>query len=175
MYSANLKANWSEAIALLEYLVINYDYVHLEETSLSDNGAFLIHPSDWPKSDIDSAKRCWPAIERAGFQFVGVNGPEAINGFTPKHFDGYLNGVPCELKFMNSDTFNTHKNIINKIDKAATQNAEIVLIIISEELTIEQKELKNLQKIADRRITQRLTDPLFSKDVYLLKKAIILK
>jgi hypothetical protein len=164
-----------DALTLLKLLLDNYGYVYLEGTNLSENGAFIIHPANWPKSDIESAKKCWPAMERADLQFVGVNAPESVNGHTPKHFDGILNGMACELKFMNSNTVNFKKNVINKVDDASGQGAELLVIVLDEELKISDNELVMLNKIALKRIYQRKRDPLFSKTKTLLESAIVIK
>lgn len=164
-----------DAPTLLKLLFDNYGYVYLEGTTLSENGAYLIHPANWPKSDIESAKKCWPAMQRARLQFVGVNAPKSVMGHTPKHFDGILNGMACELKFMNSNTINFKKNVINKVDEASGQSAEFLLIVLADELNILDNELIILNKIALKRIHQRKRDPLFSKSLTSLKSAMVIK
>ncbi len=142
----------------------------MEGTSLSENGAFIIHPANWPKSDIESAKKCWPAMERADLQFVGVNAPESVNGHTPKHFDGILNGMACELKFIEpkSQKISQDKllgHIKDHVLKANKQGAEIAVIIISKHISHENMDWK----VFDTRIAG-----VVKKQYQTLKKAIIL-
>lgn len=159
-----------DAFTLLKLLFNDYGYVYLEGTTISDNGAYLIHPANWPKSDIESAKKCWPAMERAGLQFIGVNAPESINGHTPKHFDGLINGKACELKFIEpkSEILSQEKLVANIKDhllKANKQGAEIAVIIISK--TINTNSIN--WEVMEARI-----EGTIKKQYQTLKKAIIL-
>jgi hypothetical protein len=159
-----------DSVSLLKVLFDNYGYVYLEGTGISENGAFLIHPANWPKSDIESAKKCWPAMKRAGLQFVGVNAPESINGHTPKHFDGILNGMACELKFVEpkSQKISQDKllgHIKDHLLKANKQGAEIAVIIISKTIITESMNWK----ILDARIVG-----VIKKQYQTLQNAIIL-
>jgi hypothetical protein len=133
-----------DSVTLLKVLFDNYGYVYLEGTSLSENGAYLIHPLNWPKSDIESAKKCWPAMERAGLQFVGLPEPIQITkGQTVSYYDGLLNGKKCDLKFLESKSSNPYESISAKMKKASKQGAEIVIIVIDNSFT--DSELKSLR------------------------------
>ena len=132
------------ALTLLHLLVEEYNYVHLEGTTLSVNGAYIIYPTHWPKSDVESAKKCWPAMERAGLQFVGLPEPIQITkGQTVSYYDGLLNGKKCDLKFLESKSSNPYESISAKMKKASKQGAEIVIIVIDNSFT--DSELKSLR------------------------------
>lgn len=121
----------NDAIAVYDLLLKEYCYFPLDGSGPIENGAFFIHPKDWPKSDIDSGTLCWPAMEKAGLQFIGLNAPNA-NRF----YDGLLDGKPCELKFV-SPTTNplTEKTLLSNLKKntlrANSQGAEVVITVIS--------------------------------------------
>lgn len=158
------------ALELRDFLISEFGFVDLESSTLSVNGAYLIHPANWPKSDIENAKKCWPAMERVGLQFVGVNAPESINGYTPKHFDGYLDGLACELKFIEpkSEILSQEKLVANIKDhllKANKQGAEIAVIIISK--------TTNTNSI-NWEIMEARIEGTIKKQYKTLKKAILL-
>lgn len=133
-----------DAFTLLKLLFNDYGYVYLEGTTISDNGAYLIHPANWPKSDIESAKKCWPAMERAGLQFIGLPEPIQITkGQTVSYYDGLLNGKKCDLKFLESKSSNPYESISAKMKKASKQGAEIVVIVI--DISFTNNELKSLR------------------------------
>jgi hypothetical protein len=92
----------SHAPLVVHYLLIKeYGYVLLEDSELSENGAYFIHPIDWPKPDISSAKLCWPAMVKQGLQFIGINGPNDIKYYDVN--DKKIKYVEC--KYYNGLSF----------------------------------------------------------------------
>jgi len=148
-----------------DLLIKEFGYMSLEGTGLSENGAYFIHPKDWPKSDIVSGKQCWPAMELAGMQFIGINGPKEI-----KFYDGLINGKPCELKFIQPKAeIKTQDKLVTNIKehllKANRQGAEIAIVVISKVVNPEKFNWDQIQSRIDGSI---------SKQYHTLKRAILL-
>lgn len=137
-----------EAKALHNFLLDECDYQYLEGTKLSKNGAFLIHPKNWLKSDIVSAKQCWPAMEKSGLQFIGIENPKGVNGIFEQNFDGMLNGVSSELKFVVGGKQDVWSTINRDIRKANAQGAENVVIALDQTYDITDDELDRIQRRA---------------------------
>jgi len=155
----------TDSLSLYNLLIEEYNYVNLEGSNLSNNGAYFIHPFDWLKSDIISAKLCWPAMEKAGLQFIGL---QAVGDI--KFFDGLLHGLPCELKFVQPEIFPlTEAKLLHSIKKhtlkANKQGAEIALIVISKNVDYESFNWEEIQNRVDGTINSQYRT---------LKKAIII-
>jgi hypothetical protein len=160
------KSAEGEALGLLRLLINEYNYVYLEGTNISENGAYLIHPANWPKSDIESAKKCWPAMESAGLQFVGLQEPtQVIKGQTISHCDGLLDGKNCDLKFLESNSANPYESISAKMKKASKQGAEVVVIAVGKSYSNEELE----------RLNARINGKIASLKYTMLKKVILIK
>jgi hypothetical protein len=148
-----------------DLLIKEYSYVSLEGSGLSEIGAYFIHPIDWPKPDISSAKLCWPAMEKQGLQFIGLNGPSDI-----KFYDGLLDGKPCELKFIKPKAeIKTQDKLVTNIKehllKANRQGAEIAIVVVSNVVSPEKFNWDQIQSRIDGSI---------SKQYHTLKRGIIL-
>lgn len=155
----------NDALVVHELLLKEYGYVSLEGTAIAENGAYFIHPVDWPKPDISSAKLCWPAMEKQGLQFIGLNGPNDI-----KFYDGLLDGKPCELKFIQPKAqIKTQDKLLTNIKehllKANRQGAEIAIVVISKVVSPEKFNWDQIQSRIDGSI---------SKQYHTLKRGIIL-
>ncbi len=151
---------------LLELLFKEYDYNFLEGTTLENNNAFIIHPSDWSKSDIESAKKCWPAMKNAGLQFIGVSVPlPLVKGQTVSHYDGFLNDKKCDLKFLERGSNNPYESISAKMKKASKQGAEIVVIAID----------NSYSDILLKSLSGRIKGKMQSMEYTNLKEVIIIK
>lgn len=153
----------NDALVVHELLLKEYGYVSLEGTSIADNGAYFIHPVDWPKPDISSAKLCWPAMEKAGLQFIGLNGPNDI-----KFYDGLLDGLACELKYYKPELVLSAEKLVKKIksklSEANSQGANTVIVVL--DLLEYEYEWAKIQSRVDGTISTN-----FSK----VKKCILLK
>ena len=152
-----------DALAVRVLLIKEYSYVSLEGSGLSENGAYFIHPIDWPKPDISSAKLCWPAMEKQALQFIGLNGPNDI-----KFYDGLLDGKPCELKFYKPEIELSEEKLVKKIkskmSEANSQGANTVIVVL--DLEDYKYDWTKIQSRIDGTISTN-----FSK----LKKCILLK
>ncbi len=152
-----------DALVVRDLLIQEYGYVPLEGSGFSENGAYFIHPIDWPKPDISSAKLCWPAMEKQGLQFIGLNGPNDI-----KYYDGLLDGKPCELKFYKPEIVLSEEKLVKKIkskmSEANSQGAYTVIVVI--DLEDYKYDWTKIQSRIDGTISTN-----FSK----LKKCILLK
>lgn len=156
-----------EAKALHNFLLDECDYQYLEGTKLSENGAFLIHPKEWSKADIDSAKKCYSAMEKAGLQFIGLQEPKQVNGISLKSYDGMLEGKACELKSIERNSSNLYNRIQKHMEKANKQGAEILVIVIADFDKYDVKEIE----IIKQRIQGKLSD---KKQLSILKEVKLL-
>lgn len=124
----NLKLAGSvDAIALQKYLVEDLGYRHIEGDQPDDNGAYLVYPKDWSKSDLDSAKRCWPAMKKEGLQFIGINPADK----TIAHPDGLMNGMTTELKNIRSGS-NVQRQLSQCLTSAVKKDSHAVVIVIDD-------------------------------------------
>jgi hypothetical protein len=114
-----------------------YGYVPLEGTGLSENGAYFIHPVDWPRSDEESALGCWPVLNIHGYQFIGINPSTAFDHKYSKSYDGFFKAKPAEIKLVDRNAKNFFRSVNRKVEEAVDQNAVSVLICfdISHELS----------------------------------------
>ena len=127
----------SDALAVHDLLVKEYDYVPLEGSEISENGAYFIHPIDWPRSDEESALGCWPILNIHGYQFIGINPTTAFDHKYSKSYDGFFEAKPAEIKLVDRNATNFFRSVNRKVEEAVDQNAVSVLICfdISHELS----------------------------------------
>ena len=135
-----------DALVVRNLLIKEYGYVPLEGSGLSENGAYFIHPIDWPRSDEESAIGCWPVLNIHGYQFIGINPITAFDHKYSKSYDGFFEAKPAEIKLVDRNATNFFRSVNRKVEEAVDQNAVSVLICfdISHELSeAEIHELSN--------------------------------
>ncbi len=132
-----------------------------------DYEAYCLYPSDskyWPETDKAEVDRCWPILKTNNFKFIGA--PQDTSSKAPKQFDGYLNGIPTELKsaHFSADTPDRlYAKVCRKMAEISKQSAEQGLLVFSADSNVTSAQLSE--------IIHRL--PHTMKQYKILKRMII--
>ena len=109
-----------------------------------DYEAYCLYPSDskfWPETDKAEVDRCWPILKTNNFKFIGA--PQDTSSKAPKQFDGYLNGIPTELKsaHFSADTPDRlYAKVRKKMAEMSKQKAEQGFLFFTSESTVTVKD-----------------------------------
>jgi len=131
---------------LVQILINEHNYQHIDEDCILENGAFLIHPKEWNEGDKSSASKCWKVMKVHGYQFIGLPEPKQIDGKSSKFYDGLINSKPTEIKAIEPFCSNVWNAIRRKITESKNQKAEIALICFDESYSFDECELTQFAK-----------------------------